>query len=92
MGVWDHFYDDSALSSEVSSHYVSLPHVLRLEQVLKLSALPLDQHSAWRWQDVQDAAEAHDVDPYVQIYAQWVIEEGMFTVLNHPKSTNSPAC
>lgn len=30
MGVWDHFYEDSAFSSEVSTHYVNLPHVLRL--------------------------------------------------------------
>lgn len=76
MGVWDHFYQDSAFSTEVSTHYVNLPHVLRLKHVLKLSALPLDQHSAWRWQDVQAVAEAQDVHPYVRIYAQWVVKEG----------------
>ena len=34
MGVWDHFYEDSAYSLEVSTHYVNLPHVLQLKQPL----------------------------------------------------------
>ena len=79
MGVWDHFYEDSAFSTEVSTHYVNLPYVIRLDHMLKLSALPLEQHSAWRWQDVQAAAVSHDVHPYVQIYADWVLKERLFT-------------
>jgi colanic acid biosynthesis protein WcaH len=77
MGVWDHFYADSVFSAEVSTHYVNLPHVLRLPHELDLNALPSNQHSAWRWQDVQAAAVAGDVHPYVQVYAQWVIDEGI---------------
>jgi colanic acid biosynthesis protein WcaH len=75
MGVWDHFYEDSAFSSEVSTHYVNLPHLLCLEHAMDLDALPLDQHSGWRWQDPQDAALAEDVHPYVRIYAQWVTDD-----------------
>ncbi len=74
MGVWDHFYEDSAFSAEVSMHHVNLPHVLRLERPLDMTALPSDQHSAWRWQDAAAAAEADDVHPYVRVYAQWVVE------------------
>jgi colanic acid biosynthesis protein WcaH len=91
MGVWDHFYEDSAFSTEVSTHYVNLPHVLQLEHMFRLNVLPLDQHISWRWQDVHAAAVAHDVHPYVQTYAQWVIEEGIFTAPNHPESTDPPA-
>lgn len=83
MGAWDHFYQDSAFSTEVSTHYVNLPHVLRLPYSLDLNPLPPDQHSAWRWQDVQTAAVAHDVHPYVRIYAQWVVEQGQFAAPNH---------
>lgn len=75
MGVWDHFYEDSAFSSEVSTHYVNLPHVLRLERALDMGALPLEQHSGWRWQDAASAAEAEDVHPYVRVYAQWVMDD-----------------
>lgn len=75
MGVWDHFYEDSAFSSEVSTHYVNLPHFLRLSRTLNLSDLPLDQHLDWRWQDAGSAAMAEDVHPYVRVYAQWVVQQ-----------------
>jgi len=79
MGVWDHFYEDSAYSPEVSTHYVNLPHVLQLKQPLELDALPTDQHSGWRWQDTQDAAVADDVHPYVRVYGQWLVENSYST-------------
>ena len=30
MGAWDHFYNDSAFSDSISTHYVNLPHYLRI--------------------------------------------------------------
>ena len=81
MGVWDHFYDDSAFSEQVSTHYVNLPHVLRLNHSLDVQALPNDQHIQWRWQAPSLAASAQDVHPYVRVYAQWL--------LNHATDTNS---
>jgi colanic acid biosynthesis protein WcaH len=89
MGVWDHFYEDSAFSTEVSTHYVNLPHLLRLPHTLDPKALPSDQHSVWRWQDVKAAAVAYDVHPYVRLYAQWVIDEGIFTAPDYSESTAS---
>jgi colanic acid biosynthesis protein WcaH len=82
MGVWDHFYEDSAFSAEVSTHYVNLPHVLRFPHALDIKALPSDQHSAWRWQDVQAAAVADDVHPYVRVYSQWVVRESLLSSPN----------
>lgn len=76
MGVWDHFYEDSAFSIQVSTHYVNLPHVLQLPHPLDLAALPADQHSAWRWQDAREAAVVEDVHPYARAYAQWVVDHG----------------
>lgn len=78
MGVWDHFYEDSAYSPEVSTHYVNLPHVLQLKQPLGMEALPNDQHSCWRWQDIKDTAIAEDVHPYVRVYAQWLFDHGSY--------------
>jgi len=82
MGVWDHFYEDSAFSAEVSTHYVNLPHVLRLPHALDINALPSDQHIAWRWQYVQATAVADDVHPYVRVYAKWVVDKGMLPSSN----------
>jgi colanic acid biosynthesis protein WcaH len=81
IGVWDHFYEDSAFCAEVSTHYVNLP-ALRLPHALDINALPSDQHSAWRSQDVQAAAVVDAVHPYVRLYVQWVVNEGMMTSLN----------
>jgi colanic acid biosynthesis protein WcaH len=74
MGVGDHFYEVGAFSAEVSTNYVNLPYMLRLLYALDINALPSDQHSAWRWQDVQAAAVADDVHPYLRVYAQWVLD------------------
>ena len=60
-------YEYSAFSSEVSTHYVNLPHFSRLGHTLNLSDLPLDQHLNWRWQDASRAAVAEDVHPYVRV-------------------------
>ena len=82
MGVWDHFYQDSALSAKVSTHYVNLPYVLRLPHAFDINALPSDQHSAWRWQDVHAAAVADDIHPHVRVYAQWVVRDGLLPASN----------
>jgi ADP-ribose pyrophosphatase YjhB (NUDIX family) len=37
VGVWDHFYEDSAFNAEVSTHYVNLPDVLRLPHALDIT-------------------------------------------------------
>lgn len=76
MGAWDHFYNESAFSANVSTHYVNLPHYLQLESSIELSSLPLDQHTRWRWQPPAHSAVDDDVHPYAQAYAQWVVEQG----------------
>ncbi len=52
MGAWDHFYPDSAFDANVSTHYVNLPHRLRLTQeeaALRPALGASEQHSGWRW-------------------------------------------
>lgn len=78
MAIWDHFYDDSAFNTEVSTHYVNLPHWLKVSRCMCLDDLPSDQHSGWRWQDPQEAALAEDVHPYVRAYAQWLLDRDVF--------------
>jgi hypothetical protein len=36
-----------------------------------------DQHSGWRWQDLQDVALAEDVHPYVRAFAQWLLDRDL---------------
>jgi colanic acid biosynthesis protein WcaH len=83
MGLRDHFYEHSVFSVEVSTHYVNLAHLHRLPHSLDIKALPSDLHTAWRWQDVQASAMADDVHPYVPLYGQWVVRDGLLPAFNY---------
>ena len=71
IGAWDHFYADSAFSSDVSTHYVNLPHLYEIDGdgVSFIDALPSEQHEAWQWLSLEQAAIAEDVHKYVRVYA-----------------------
>lgn len=75
MVAWDHFYPDSAFSPSVSTHYVNLPHWLPLSWAeVALLKLPMgEQHSAWQWLPLADAAQNPLVHLYVRPYAAWVL-------------------
>jgi colanic acid biosynthesis protein WcaH len=59
LGVWDHFYADSAFDAEVSTHYVNLPYRLDLSddeaEALQSPAGDAEQHLYWRWVAIEDA-------------------------------------
>jgi colanic acid biosynthesis protein WcaH len=76
LGAWDHFYTDSAYSSIVSTHYVNLPHLIKLKRghKLDLRQLPCDQHSLWNWVKLGAAVEQDDVHEYVRVYARELIK------------------
>lgn len=78
IGIWDHFYENSAFSSSVSTHYVNLPHVLLLtpdmEKTLVLPQGQDTQHSLIKWWDLTDAAESDEIHEYVKPYIHWIKE------------------
>ena len=76
MGAWDHFYPDSAFSPKVATHYVNLPYWLALSWAeVALLSLPMgEQHSAWQWLPLADAAQNPLVHRYVQPYVAWVLQ------------------
>lgn len=75
MGAWDHFYTDSAFSSIIPTHYVNLPHLVRLKRGHKvdLRKLPSEQHSLWNWVKLSDALNLPDVHEYVRVYIREVL-------------------
>jgi colanic acid biosynthesis protein WcaH len=78
MGAWDHFYPDSAFDPGVSTHYVNLPHCLRLTDAqaadVQLPQGPGEQHGSWQWLPLAQAARDSTVHEYVQVYARWLLE------------------
>ncbi|QXH37625.1 GDP-mannose mannosyl hydrolase [Pseudomonas muyukensis] len=54
LGVFEHFYADSAFAEDIASgtHYVVLAHQLRLDDEA-IARLPLEQHDEYRWVDLR---------------------------------------
>ena len=81
MGVWDHFYDDSAFSDHISTHYVNMPHYCLLDKAkckeLSLPCGDSEQHSEWHWSPIEKAAKDVHVHSYVRIYAQWLFDHSI---------------
>ena len=70
MGVWNHFYDNSAINDSISTHYVNLPHVCYLESRPELS---LDsQHESVRWFDIPSLVKDTGQQIYMREYASWI--------------------
>jgi colanic acid biosynthesis protein WcaH len=79
MGAWDHFYPDSAFDAHTSTHYVNLPHALRLTQEEADAVHPPqggdEQHAHWQWLALDSAAQDPTVHAYVQTYARWLFRQ-----------------
>ena len=70
MGVWDHFYENSAINESISTHYVNLPHVCYLQSRPELS---LDsQHESVRWFDIPSLIKDTGHQIYMREYASWI--------------------
>ena len=73
MGVWDHFYENSAINETISTHYVNLPHVCYLKSRPKLS---LDaQHESARWFDIPSLIKDTGHQIYMREYASWINDD-----------------
>ena len=77
MGVWDHFYNESAFDENLATHYINLPHYIFVSQQTKDSLnLPAgieEQHSDWTWMPLNEAASHPKVHQYVRQYTSWLL-------------------
>ena len=72
MGVWDHFYRNSALEEGISTHYVNLPHCMYMKK--KPNVQIDEQHEEVGWFDLQEVASSGRFHEYMQNYASWLIK------------------
>lgn len=66
LGLFEHFYDDSALSDSISTHYVVNAFVIELSE--PVSALPIEQHSDYQWLSETDLLNADNVHDHTKWY------------------------
>ncbi len=77
LGLFDHFYDDSFFSADVSTHYINATHVVRLSS--ELLALPKEQRSFYRWIAIDEIELDETVHVFSKVFLpaldKWVQEE-----------------
>ena len=50
MGIWDHFYNNSALDKGISIHFASLPHYAEFRSKHKI--ILDERHAEFEWFDL----------------------------------------
>ena len=73
MGMWDHFYRNSAFDQNTSTHYVNLPHYAEFKSEPQI-ALD-DQHGEFEWFDLSVVADDEKFHPYMRNYASWLLNK-----------------
>ena len=72
MGVWDHFYKNSAVDEGVSTHYVNLPYVCYPEA--RPDLLLDSQHESFQWFHIPSLIKDAGHQVYMREYARWINE------------------
>jgi colanic acid biosynthesis protein WcaH len=70
MGIWDHFYKNSAFDENISTHYVNLPHYLVVNS--KPLIIKDDQHSDFEWFELVGVGVDKKFHSYTAAYALWL--------------------
>lgn len=79
LGVWDHFYSDSAFDAATSTHYVNLAYSLTitadLAKALQLPAGVGEQHRDWCWLPLQQLLAEPLVHQHVKAVVSFIIAD-----------------
>jgi colanic acid biosynthesis protein WcaH len=67
MGIWDHFYNNSALDQNTSTHYVNLPHYVEFKPRPQITLD--DQHDEFKWFDLAVVSSDEKFYLYIPNYA-----------------------
>ncbi|MDB2510989.1 NUDIX domain-containing protein [Gammaproteobacteria bacterium] len=73
MGMWDHFYNNSSLDENISTHYVNLPHYADFQS--KPQVTLNDQHDQCKWFDLALVCKDEEYHPYISNYAIWLLNK-----------------
>ncbi|ETN92847.1 GDP-mannose mannosyl hydrolase [Gammaproteobacteria bacterium MOLA455] len=73
MGMWDHFYSNSAIDQHTSTHYVNLPHHVRFQSKPQITLD--DQHAEFKWFDLAVVSSDKKFHPYMHNYATWLLNK-----------------
>ena len=73
MGMWDHFYNNSAVDQNTSTHYVNLPHYAEFKCRPQITLD--DQHGEFKWFDLAVVSSDEKFHPYMRNYASCLLNK-----------------
>ena len=65
IGVFEHFYNNSFVDDNISTHYVNLAYEI---QVSYIQDLPQTQHNSYIWLSLNELIDSNEVHKYVKDY------------------------
>ena len=66
LGVFEHFYDDSAFDKNISTHYINTPYLAEIQKS-KIDA-PLIQHECYRWVALNEFESDMNIHQYSKLF------------------------
>ena len=66
LGPYEHFYNDSVFSDDISTHYVVLGYELTVD--IELANLPAAQHAQYQWFSLDTLLASDFVHPHTKWY------------------------
>jgi len=73
LGIFDHIYEDSVFSSDISTHYINAAYFVKVKTTdLKL---PLgEQHLHYRWLNLSEVKDDATVHTYSKIFLEKLLQ------------------
>ena len=65
LGVFEHFYEDSFVNDDISTHYVNLAYEINVSYI---QDLPMAQHNSYSWLSLNELLNSNEVHKYVKDY------------------------
>ena len=65
LGVFEHFYDDSFVDDNISTHYVNFAYEIKVSHI---QDLPKNQHNEYIWLSLDELMNSSLVHKYVKDY------------------------
>ncbi len=66
--TYEHFYDNNVFNSDFSTHYIVLAHKIKVDYFVVPSRNDSEQHSEYKWFDIEELVENDNVHKYTKDY------------------------
>lgn len=70
LGIFDHFYPNSAVSENISTHYTVLGHTVDIKKHSLDTDKMFEQHSEFEMMDIHEIVSRKDVHENTKVYAR----------------------